>query len=202
MSANSLVKRCNWANYNQQMKEYHDREWGVPVHDDRILFEFLILEGAQAGLSWNTILQKRENFRKAFDNFDYKKIAQYGEKKIEELLNNTKIIRNKLKIGAVISNAKALLQIQEELGSFDKFIWKFIDNTPIINKFKTLDELPSKTEKSEEISKALKKRGFKFVGPTIIYSFMQAIGMTNDHTTDCFRYEETNQIINAITNPK
>jgi DNA-3-methyladenine glycosylase I len=185
-----LVKRCNWGNFNEQMKEYHDREWGVPVHDDQILFEFLILEGAQAGLSWNTILQKRENFRKAFDNFDYKKIANYDEMKIEELLNNAGIIRNKLKIGAAISNAKAILKIQEEFGSFDKYIWKFIDNSPIINKFKSLEELPPKTEQSENISKDLKKRGFKFVGPTIIYSFMQAVGMTNDHTTDCFRYQE------------
>ena len=197
-----LTKRCSWGNYNEQMKEYHDTEWGVPVHDDQLLYEFLILEGSQAGLSWNIILQKRESFRKAFDNFDYKKIAHYNEIKIEELLNNTKIIRNKLKIGAAISNAKALLEIQRECGSFDEFIWNFIDKKPIINKFKTLDELPSKTEKSEEISKVLKKRGFKFVGPTIIYSFMQAIGMTNDHTTDCFRYEEINHIINENTNLK
>ncbi|MFX1280699.1 MAG: DNA-3-methyladenine glycosylase I, partial [Promethearchaeota archaeon] len=159
-----LVQRCKWAEFNDLMREYHDGEWGVPVHDDQLLYEFLILEGSQAGLSWNTILQKRESFRKAFDNFDYKKIAQYNEIKIEELLNNKKIIRNKLKIGAAISNAKALLEIQREFGSFDEFIWNFIDNKPIINKFKILDELPSKTEKSEEISKALKKRGFKFVG--------------------------------------
>jgi DNA-3-methyladenine glycosylase I len=197
-----LAQRCKWAEFNDLMREYHDKEWGVPMHDDQNLFEFLILEGVQAGLSWNTILQKRENFRKAFDNFNFKKIAQYNEKKIEELLNNTKIIRNNLKIRAAITNAKALLEIQKEAGSFDKFIWKFIDNKPIINKFKTLDELPSKTEQSEKISKVLKKRGFKFVGPTIIYSFMQAIGMTNDHTTDCFRYEEINQIINENTNIK
>ena len=184
------------------MKEYHDKEWGVPVHDDQRLFEFLILEGAQAGLSWNTILLKRENFREAFDNFDYKKIASYNEKKVEELLNNAGIIRNRLKIGATISNAKAILQVQEEFGSFDNYIWKFIDNNPIVNKFKSLDELPAKTEMSEQISKDLKKRGFKFVGPTIIYSFMQAIGMTNDHTTDCFRYEEINQITKKSTSIK
>ncbi|MBY8989604.1 MAG: DNA-3-methyladenine glycosylase I [Candidatus Lokiarchaeota archaeon] len=191
----SLVKRCNWGNYNDQMKEYHDTEWGVPVHDDRLLFEFLTLEGAQAGLSWNTILQKRENFREAFDNFDYNKIAAYGEKKVEELLNNAGIIRNRLKIESTIVNAKVLLKVLEEFGSFDNYIWEFIDNNPIINKFKTLEELPPKTEQSERISKALKKRGFKFVGPTIIYSFMQAVGMINDHTIDCFRYEEINQII-------
>lgn len=177
------------------MKEYHDTEWGVPVHDDRLLFEFLTLEGAQAGLSWNTILQKRENFREAFDNFDYNKIAAYGEKKVEELLNNAGIIRNRLKIESTIVNAKVLLKVLEEFGSFDNYIWEFIDNNPIINKFKTLEELPPKTEQSERISKALKKRGFKFVGPTIIYSFMQAVGMINDHTIDCFRYEEINQII-------
>ena len=191
-----MVKRCSWANYNDPMKKYHDKEWGTPIHDDRILFEFLILEGAQAGLSWNTILKKRENFRKAFDNFDYKKIARYNEKKVEELLNDAGIIRNRLKIEAAIANANALLKVQEEFGSFNKYIWKFVNNNPINNKFKTLEDLPSKTQLSEIISKDLKKRGFKFVGPTIIYSFMQAVGMTNDHTTDCFRYEEINQIRN------
>ena len=196
------MKRCNWGNYNEEMKEYHDKEWGVPVHDDRLLFEFLILEGAQAGLSWNTILQKRENFREAFDNFDYKKIATYNEKKVEKLLNNSGIIRNRLKIGAAIANAKALLKIQEEFGSFNNFIWKFIDDNPIINKFKLLEDLPAKTELSEKISKDLKKHGFKFVGPTIIYSFMQAVGITNDHTTDCFRYEEINKIIGKSVNTK
>jgi DNA-3-methyladenine glycosylase I len=190
-----MVNRCSWANYNDAMKEYHDEEWCTPVHNDQLLFEFLILEGAQAGLSWNTILQKRENFRKAFDNFDYKKIAEYDERKIEELLNDSGIIRNRLKITSVIANANSLLKVQEEFGSFDKYIWKFVSNTPIKNEFKTLEDLPSKTGLSELISKDLKKRGFKFVGPTIIYSFMQAVGMTNDHTTDCFRYEEINQII-------
>jgi len=197
-----MVKRCNWANYNELMKEYHDKEWGAPVHDDQILYEFLILEGAQAGLSWNTILQKRENFRKAFDNFDYKKIARYDETKVEELLNDTGIIRNRLKIEATIANANALLKIQEEFGSFSNYIWKFVNDKPVINKFITLEELPAKTKQSELISKDLKKRGFKFVGPTIIYSFMQAVGMTNDHTTDCFRYEEINQTIKNSANIK
>jgi DNA-3-methyladenine glycosylase I len=181
------------------MKEYHDTEWGVPVHDDQLLFEFLILEGAQAGLSWNTILQKRENFKKAFDNFDYIKIAAYNEKKVEELLNNAGIIRNRLKIEAVIANANALLKVQKDFGSFSNYVWKFVNDTPITNKFNTLEEIPAKTEKSELISKALKKRGFKFVGPTIIYSFMQAVGMTNDHTTNCFRYKEINEIIKDNT---
>ena len=197
-----MVKRCNWANYNELMKEYHDNEWGTPVHDDQNLFEFLILEGAQAGLSWNTILQKRVNFRKAFDNFDYHKIARYGEKKVEELLNDTGIIRNKLKIRAAIANANALLKVQNEFGSFSNYVWKFVNYKPIINQFKALEELPAKTKQSELISKDLKKRGFKFVGPTIIYSFMQAVGMTNDHTTDCFRYREINQTIKNSVNIK
>lgn len=191
-----LIKRCKWAEFSELMKKYHDEEWGTPVHDDKVHFEFLILEGAQAGLSWSTILQKRENFRKAYDNFDYRKIAQYNEQKVEKLLNNPDIIRNKLKINAAISNAKAILKIQEEFGSFDRYIWRFVNNTPIDNKFGTLEELPSKTTISEKISQDLKKRGFKFIGPTIIYSFMQAVGMTNDHTTDCFRYKEINNLAN------
>ena len=190
-----MVQRCKWAEFNDLMKKYHDKEWGTPIHDDRILFEFLMLEGAQAGLSWITILKKRENFRKAFDNFDYKKIARYNEKKVEELLNDGGIIRNRLKIEAAIANANAFLKIQNEFGSFNNYIWKFVNDKPIINKFITLEELPAKTKQSELISKDLKQRGFKFVGPTIIYSFMQAVGMTNDHTTDCFRYEEINQMI-------
>ena len=153
-----MVIRCRWVNNDEKMRKYHDLEWGVPVHDDQILYEFLILEGAQAGLSWNTILQKRENFRKAFDNFDYKKIARYNEKKTEELLNDKGIIRNKLKIGAAIANAKALLKVQNEFGSFDKYIWKFVNYEPIINKFMSLEELPAKTKQSELISKDLKKR--------------------------------------------
>ena len=185
-----MVNRCSWANYNDLMKEYHDKEWCTPVHEDQQLFEFLVLEGAQAGLSWNTILQKRENFRKAFDNFDYKKISRYDNQKIDELLNNKGIIRNRLKIESVITNAKALLEIQKELGSFNTYLWNFINQKTIVNSFKKLEELPSKTDQSVVISKDLKKRGFKFVGPTIIYSFMQAIGMVNDHLVDCFRYNE------------
>ena len=187
-----MVNRCSWANSNDAMKEYHDKEWCIPVHDDQLLFEFLVLEGAQAGLSWNTILQKRENFRRAFDNFDYKKISKYESQKIEELLNDKGIIRNRLKIESVISNAKALLKVQKEFGSFNTYLWNFINQKTIINTFKKLEDLPSKTEESELISKDLKKRGFKFVGPTIIYSFMQAIGMVNDHLVDCFCYNKIN----------
>jgi len=190
-----MVKRCAWAGNDPQMREYHNKEWGTPIHDDRLLFEFLILEGAQAGLSWSTILQKRKNFREAFDNFDYKKIAKYTEQKVEDLMNNKGIIRNRRKIESIISNAKAFLQVQKEFGSFDKYIWKFVNYQTIDNKFKELTELPSKTEQSEQMSKELKKRGFKFVGPTICYAYMQAVGMVNDHIIDCFRYDEINQII-------
>ncbi len=191
-----MVKRCGWADYSPEMRDYHDQEWGSPIHDDRLLFEFLILEGAQAGLSWSTILQKRENFRKSFDNFDYKKIAQYSEEKIEELMNDKGIIRNRRKIEAVVSNAKSFLKVQKEFGSFDKYIWKFVNNKTIINKFKDLSELLSKTEDSKLMSKDLKKRGFKFVGPTICYAFMQAVGMVNDHVIDCYRYSEINKSLN------
>ncbi|MFW9878509.1 MAG: DNA-3-methyladenine glycosylase I [Candidatus Thorarchaeota archaeon] len=190
-----MVNRCAWVGKDLQMREYHDKEWGTPIHDDRLLFEFLILEGAQAGLSWNTILQKRENFRAAFDNFDYNKIVKYTSKKIEELMNNEGIIRNRRKIEATISNAKALLKVQKEFGSFDKYIWKFVNYSAIDNKYKELSELPSKTEHSEHMSKDLKKRGFKFVGPTICYAFMQAVGMVNDHVIKCFRYKEINNNI-------
>lgn len=190
-----MVKRCAWAGNDPQMTKYHDKEWGTPIRDDRLLFEFLILEGAQAGLSWNTILQKRDNFRVAFDNFDYNKIAKYNEQKVQQLMNNEGIIRNRRKIEATITNAKALLKVQKEFGSFDKYIWKFVNYQTIDNKFKELSELPSKTELSEQMSKKLKKRGFKFVGPTICYAFMQAVGMVNDHVIDCFRYNEINQFI-------
>ncbi len=190
-----MVKRCAWANYSSEMKNYHDEMWGTPIHDDRLLFEFLILEGVQAGLSWSTILQKRENFRVAFDNFDYNKIVKYSEQKVEELMNNEGIIRNRRKIEATITNAKALLKIQKEFGSFHKYIWKFVNYQTIDNKFKELSELPSKTEQSELMSKELKKRGFKFVGPTICYAFMQAVGMVNDHVISCFRYNEINRFI-------
>ncbi|MFX1596814.1 MAG: DNA-3-methyladenine glycosylase I [Promethearchaeota archaeon] len=185
-----MVTRCRWAENDELMRIYHDQEWGTPVHDDRLLFEFLILEGIQAGLSWKTILQKRENFRLAFDNFDYNKIAKYTEQNIDELMNNKGIIRNTLKIKSVITNAKVFLKVQKEFGSFNKYIWKFVNYKTINNKFKELSELPSKTEQSEKMSKDLKKRGFKVVGPTLCYAFMQAVGRVNDHVIDCFRYNE------------
>ncbi|MEA1986718.1 MAG: DNA-3-methyladenine glycosylase I [Candidatus Marinimicrobia bacterium] len=184
------VKRCKWVGDNSLYIDYHDTEWGVPVYDDKKLFEFLVLETFQAGLSWLTILKKRENFRRAFEEFDYKKIALYDDKKYNELLKDKGIIRNRLKIKATITNAKEFIKIQNEFGSFSKYIWAFVNYKPIINKFKTISEIPAKTELAEKISKDLKNRGFKFVGPTIIYSHMQATGMVNDHTIDCFRYDK------------
>jgi len=184
------MHRCEWSGDKQIYMDYHDTEWGVPLYDDQLLFEFLILEGAQAGLSWITILQKRDNYRKAFDNFDAARIALYDEHKVEELLANPGIVRNKLKINAAITNAKLFLEIQKEYGSFKDYIWQFVDGKPIQNAYKTKAEVPAKTEISDKMSKVLKKRGFKFVGSTICYAFMQATGMVNDHTTDCFRYEE------------
>ena len=178
--------RCAWCGTEQIYVDYHDKEWGVPLHDDRRLFEMLILEGMQAGLSWITVLKKREAFREAFDNFDVKKIAKYTEEKVEELMQNEKIIRNRRKITAAIDNAKAFIEIQKEYGSFDKFIWSYVDDKPIINRFKKLEEMPANTPLSDKISKDLKKRGFNFVGTTIIYSFMQAVGMVDDHITSCF----------------
>lgn len=185
-----MIKRCKWSGNDPLYQKYHDEEWGVPVHNDRLLFEFLILEGAQAGLSWITILKKRKNYKKAFDNFNAKKIAKYDAKKVKELLNNEGIVRNRLKINAAIINAKAFLDVKKEFGSFDKYIWQFVGGKPIINKFKSIKELPAKTEISDAMSKDLKKRGFKFVGSTICYAFMQAVGMVNDHETTCFRYKE------------
>ena len=176
--------RCGWAKGEKDIL-YHDTEWGVPSHDDGYIFEMLILEGFQAGLSWNTILQKRENFRKAFDNFDYKKIAEYDETKLNELLKNEGIIRNRLKINSIVTNARAFMKIQEEFGSFAKYIWNFTDNKRIINKWKELSEVPATSELSDKISKDLRKRGFKFVGSTIIYSFLQAIGIIDDHLMSC-----------------
>ncbi len=184
------IIRCSWAGDDPLYCEYHDNEWGVPLHDDRMLFEFLILEGAQAGLSWITILRKRENYRKAFDNFDPNVIVNYTQEKIDELILNEGIIRNKLKITSVIKNAKAFLEVQKEFGSFDKYIWSFTDGKTIQNSWKNLSEVPASTQLSELMSKDLKKRGFKFVGPTICYAFMQATGMVNDHTRDCFCYKE------------
>ena len=184
-------KRCDWAPLeNPLYVKYHDEEWGVPIRDDRMLFEFLLLEGFQAGLSWITILKKRVNFRQAFDNFDAKKIARYDEKKIEELMQNNGIVRNRRKIEAAVVNAKAFFEVQKEFGSFSDYIWSFVNGKPVVNKWKRMGEIPANTELSDEISKDLKNRGFKFVGSTIIYAYMQAIGMVNDHTVDCFRYEE------------
>lgn len=178
--------RCTWCEKDDLYRDYHDNEWGKPIYDDDKLFEFLILETFQAGLSWYTILAKRENFRKAFDNFDYKKIAQYNETKVETLLQNEGIIRNKLKVRATISNAIAFMEVQKEFGSFSKYIWNFVDGKPIDNKPKTLKDVPATTPLSDTISKDLKKRGFKFVGSTVIYAQMQATGMVNDHVMNCF----------------
>ncbi|MCJ2520428.1 MAG: DNA-3-methyladenine glycosylase I [Candidatus Thermoplasmatota archaeon] len=183
-------KRCSWALGSELMLEYHDLEWGVPVHDDRKLFEFLILEGAQAGLSWETVLKKRENYRKAFNDFDPVRISRYTDQDIERLLANPGIIRNRLKVMATRANAQGFLKTQEELGSFENYIWQFVGGTPIKNRFESLSDLPSKTRESEAMSGNLRGRGFRFVGPTICYAFMQAVGMVNDHTTDCFRYGE------------
>jgi DNA-3-methyladenine glycosylase I len=182
--------RCRWAGTDPLYVAYHDKEWGVPVYDDQTLFEFLILEGMQAGLSWITILRKRENYRKAFDNFDARKISRYKDARIDKLMNNAGIIRNRLKIHAVIANAKAYLETQKEFGSFARYIWAFVNDRPIVNKFKSMKDIPAQTETAKMMSKDLKKRGFKFVGPTICYAFMQAVGLVNDHTIDCFRHKE------------
>lgn len=172
------------------MQEYHDRTWGVPQHDDQVLFEFLLLEGAQAGLSWQTILRKRENYRQAFAGFDPAAVARFDEKKIADLLQDAGIVRNKLKVNSAVTNARHFLAIQEEFGSFDEYIWGFVDGAPKVNTWSSLSEIPAQTETAAAMSKALKKRGFRFVGPTICYAFMQATGMVNDHTTECFRYAE------------
>ncbi len=182
--------RCAWCVGDPLYEAYHDEEWGKPVYDDDTLFEFLILETFQAGLSWITVLRKRENFRNAFDGFDYKKIANYNQDKINELLQDAGIIRNKLKINATITNAQAFIKIQKEFGSFSKYIWGFVDGAPIKNAFPSLKEVPANTPLSDTISKDLKKRGFKFVGTTVVYAHMQATGMVNDHETSCFRYNE------------
>ncbi len=184
------LKRCNWCNSSALYQKYHDQEWGVPVYDDQTLFEFLLLETFQAGLSWITILNKRENFRNAFDNFNYKKIANYTEQKVQELLLDAGIIRNKLKVYSAISNAVAFIKIQEEFGSFSNYIWKFTDGKPILNNRKSLKEVPATTPLSDTISKDLKKRGFKFVGSTVIYAHMQATGMVNDHVEDCWKFQK------------
>ncbi len=194
-----MVVRCEWVPEGDRLyQEYHDEEWGVPVHDDRLLFEFLILEGAQAGLSWSTILKKRDNYREAFDRFDAYTIASYDEHKVASLLANPGIVRNKLKIAAAIQNARVFLEVQSLYGSFDAYIWQFVDGKPLVNHWKSLKEIPSHTHLSDAMSKDLKQQGFKFVGSTICYAFMQAVGMVNDHIVDCFRYRE---ILNLYKNP-
>lgn len=191
---NKTKKRCSWCLKDPIYIKYHDEEWGVPVHNDRKHFEFLVLESAQAGLSWLTILKRREGYRLAYDGFDPVKVAEYGEKKVEEMMNYEGIIRNRRKIGSSIKNAKVFLKIQDEFGSFDKYIWSYTDQKTILNCFKELKEIPAKTELSEKISKDLKKRGCSFLGPTIVYSYLQAVGIINDHLIDCFRYEELKNI--------
>lgn len=189
-----MKHRCEWAGNDPHYVKYHDEEWGVPVHEDSKLFEMLILEGAQAGLSWITVLRKRENYRKAFDNFNPNKIAKYDAKKTKELLTNEGIIRNRLKIAAAIQNAKSFIEIKKKFGSFDNYIWRFVNYTPRINNWNSLKEIPSRTIESDLMSKDLKKNGFKFVGSTICYAFMQAVGMVNDHTLDCFRHIQLKKI--------
>lgn len=192
-----MCKRCPWTGDDAMYQKYHDTEWGVPLYNDQKLFEFLILETFQAGLSWYTILKKRKNFRRAFDNFDYKKVARYDEQKYESLLSDAGIIRNRLKIKAAITNAKAFIEVIKEFGSFSSYIWAFTGGKPIVNSFKSLDEVPAKTALSNKISGDLKKRGFKFVGSTVVYAHMQATGMVNDHLTECFRYQTCQNIKQA-----
>ena len=186
----SSVNRCSWSGEDPLYIDYHDKEWGLPLHEDQRLFEMLILEGAQAGLSWSTILRKRESYRQAFDGFDPAKVAGYDETKIQELLANPGIVRNRLKVHAAVGNARAFLRVQQEFGSFNDYLWAFVDGQPLVNRWRALSEIPAETAESKTLSKDLKARGFKFVGPTIMYAFMQAVGMVNDHLVDCFRYEE------------
>jgi len=183
------IQRCGWAR-NELAIAYHDEEWGVPVHDDRLLFEFLILEGAQAGLSWDTILRKRDNYRKAFDHFEPAKVARYSSKRVEKLLANPGIVRNRLKIAAAVQNAQAFLKLQDEAGSFDAYIWQFVGGRPRRNAWRSIKQVPSSTRESDAMSKELARRGFRFVGSTICYAFMQAVGMVNDHNVHCFRYSQ------------
>ena len=183
-------QRCDWPGSDELMIKYHDEEWGIPNHDDKKWFEYITLDTFQAGLSWSIVLNKRENFRKAFDNFDPKKIAEYDQTKVDELIQDTGIIRNKLKINATISNAKEFLEVQKEFGTFDNYIWRFVNGNPIVNQWKSIAELPASTPESDMLSKDLKSRGFKFVGTTICYAFMQSTGMVNDHLVHCFRYKE------------
>ena len=185
-----MLTRCAWAGTEPLYVAYHDQEWGVPVHDDRLLFEFLILEGAQAGLSWATILRKRENYRLAFDNFEPALVARYDEQKVAALLADPGIVRNRLKVASAIQNARAFLQVQEQFGSFAAYMWQFVDGKPRVNAWQTMADIPAQTDESHRLSKDLIQRGFRFVGPTIIYAHMQAVGMVNDHVVDCFRYAE------------
>lgn len=189
-----MKKRCEWCGTDPLYVAYHDEEWGVPVHDDRRLFEMLVLEGAQAGLSWATILKKREAYREAFDHFDPEKISRYTSKKIEKLLSNPGIVRNRLKIESAVRNARAFLEVGGEFGSFDRYIWRFVGGRPVSNRWRTLKDLPAATPQSAAMSKDLKKRGFNFVGSTICYAFMQSVGMVNDHVVDCFRYREVERL--------
>jgi DNA-3-methyladenine glycosylase I len=193
------LRRCSWAQTDLSIA-YHDREWGLPVHDDRVLFEFLILEGAQAGLSWETILNRRENYRAAFNDFDFQAVAQYGPKKERELLANEGIIRNRLKITAAIQNARSFMEVRDEFGSFDHYVWTFVDGSPRQNSWKAQGQVPARTPESEALSRDLLRRGFKFVGPTICYAFMQAVGLVNDHLIDCFRHDELRKTNSAGTN--
>ena len=190
MGTVSPKTRCAWSDGSEIYQTYHDQEWGVPLHDERALFEFLTLEGAQAGLSWITILKKRESYREAFDNFEVERVARYDERKIESLLQNAGIVRNRLKVQSTVLNAQKYLAVQDEFGSFDQFIWRFVDGKPVQNHRTRLSNVPASTVVSDAMSKELKRRGFKFVGSTICYAFMQATGMVNDHTTDCFRYKQ------------
>jgi DNA-3-methyladenine glycosylase I len=188
-----MITRCSWAGSDSLYIDYHDQEWGVPIHDDRLLFEFLILEGAQAGLSWETILKKRENYRKAFDGFDPGTVARYGRRKVAELLQDAGIVRNRLKIGAAISNAKAFLELQKEFGSFDAYVWSFVGGKPKVNRWRAHKQVPARTRESDALSRDLLKRGFRFVGSTICYAFMQAVGMVNDHAVTCYRRKELSE---------
>jgi DNA-3-methyladenine glycosylase I len=190
MGAQHINNTCGWSGGNPLMIQYHDTEWGTPLHDDRKLFEYLLLDNAQAGLSWQTILNKRENYRKAFDNFDPNKIARYNKRKITSLLNDAGIVRNRLKVQSAITNAQIFLDIQDEYGSFDEYIWRFVNGSTIRNEWKALGDIPATSPESDTMSKTLKKRGFKFVGPTICYAFMQSAGLVNDHLVSCFRYSQ------------
>jgi len=189
----NILIRCAWSGSDPLYQAYHDKEWGVPVHDDRRFFEMLILEGAQAGLSWSTILRKRENYRVAFDGFDPEKVSRYSKTRVDKLMKNEGIVRNRLKIESTVLNARAFLAVQKEFGSFDRYLWQFVGGKPLMNHWRTTKEIPASTPESDALSKDLKKRGFKFVGTTICYAFMQAVGMVNDHSTDCFRYAHLNK---------